>query len=54
MNEAKDIWIKADVEKKEQVKTLLQEEFGKPIKFSEILPEQRDRLEAVLTKLITD
>lgn len=52
MDEAKDIWIKADVEKKEQVKTLLQEEFGKPIKFSEILPEQRDKLEAVLISMV--
>ena len=52
MDEAKEMWIKADGNRKETILNVLEEEFGKPTKFSEILPEQRNELEQALIKLI--
>lgn len=52
MDEAKEMWIKADGDRKESILKVLEEEFGKPTKFSEILPEQRDKFENALNKLV--
>jgi hypothetical protein len=49
MGEAKELWNKVianDVI--EDAKKILETEFGKPIKFSEIVPEQADKLSKVL------
>lgn len=51
MDEAKELWIKAAGDEKEKILSVLAEEFGKPIKFSEILPEQRDELEKALLRI---
>lgn len=49
MEEAKMLWGEAIQQSKaEEVSKILEEEFGKPIKFSEILPEQTDTLKKVL------
>lgn len=52
MNEAKDLWIvvnqKGLVDK---VNTILEEEFGKPTKFSEISPEQANSLSKVIFEI---
>ena len=52
MEEAKEIWTKVvNNDKVQQAAAILEEEFGKPTKFSEILPEQIDKLGEVLLKM---
>lgn len=52
MDEAKQIWGKVvQAEKTELALTILNEEFGKPIKFSEILPDQIDQFDRALTRI---
>ena len=52
MEEAKALWNKAiGAEKINEVGTILKEVFGKPIKFSEILPEQIEQLKDALIKI---
>ena len=52
--QAKSLFIKAEAEGKvEQILKILEEEFGKPTRFSEILPEDVDKLHKVLTEITT-
>lgn len=52
IDEAKVVWIKiADAGKTEEAAKILEEEFGKPTKFSEILPEQIDKLKVALSRV---
>ena len=52
MDEAKQIWGKVvQAEKTEQALAILNEEFGKPTKFSEILPDQIDQFDRALTRI---
>lgn len=52
MEEAKALWIKLTGENKiEQASKILEKEFGKPTKFSEILPEQIGQLNKVLIEI---
>lgn len=54
MNEAKSVWGQVVQKgKAEEVAAILEREFGKPIKFSEIKPEQKDSLEKVLLEIKT-
>ena len=49
MSEAKEVWIKiSDNGKVNEALKILEDEFGKPTKFSEILPEQIEQLKIVL------
>ena len=51
MEEAKALWVKAaENNKTGEITKILEEEFGKPTKFSEILSDQKDLLEKVLFK----
>ena len=52
MDEAKMLWgqlVQKDLHTK--VAEILEAEFGKPVKFSEILPEQVDKLSKVLFEI---
>ena len=51
MEEAKSIWIKATVDQKESIMTILEKNFGKTIKFSEITAEQKTELEDSLREI---
>ncbi len=52
MDEAKALWGMAiQKDKVKEVSTVLEKEFGRPIKFSEILPEQIEELKAVLLEI---
>ena len=52
MEEAKALWTKAiNADKVEEVSGILQEEFGKPIKFSEITSDQTESLAKVLFRI---
>lgn len=51
MEEAKSIWIKATVDQKETIMTILEKNFGKTIKFSEITAEQKTELEDSLREI---
>lgn len=52
MEEAKSVWGKVcQLEKVEEASRILQEEFGKPIRFSEITADQVDKLNIVLIKI---
>jgi hypothetical protein len=52
MEEAKSIWVKAAAQQKTaMLSEILEKEFGKPIKFSEILPEQIEQLDKVLLEI---
>lgn len=52
MEDAKAIWIQATKENKiKEVTAILEKEFGKAIKFSEILPEQIEQLNNVLLEI---
>lgn len=52
MEEAKELWNKAVAnEKVKEVSKILEEEFGKPIKFSEITADQSEKLASVLFKI---
>lgn len=52
MEEAKALWTKAvNLEKVKDVSQILEEEFGKPIKFSEITPDQAESLAKVLFRI---
>lgn len=52
MTEAKQIWNKVIIkEKTAEASKILEEEFGKPTKFSEITADQTDKLEKVLFKV---
>lgn len=52
IDEAKQIWGKVVQEKRtDEALKILEEEFGKPTKFSEILPEQIDQLTNSLIKI---
>lgn len=51
MEEAKSIWIKATVDQKEAIMTILEKNFGKTIKFSEITAEQKTELEDSLREI---
>lgn len=52
MDEAKQIWGKVvQADKTEQALTILSEEFGKPTKFSEILPDQIDQFDRTLSRI---
>lgn len=54
MEEARAIWIKVNqVEKQNEAMHILEEEFGKPTRFSEILPDQKDKLNRALTEIKT-
>ena len=52
MDEAKQVWGKVvQAEKTEQALAILNEEFGKPTKFSEILPDQINQFDRALTRI---
>ena len=52
MSEAKTVWYKIIIkEKTAEASKILEEEFGKPTKFSEITADQTDKLEKVLFKV---
>ena len=52
MEEAKELWTKiVDANKVQEAAAILEKEFGEPKKFSEILPEQIDKLSEVLFKM---
>ena len=52
MDEAKQVWGKVVQEEKvEQALTILSEEFGKPTKFSEILPDQINQFDNALSRI---
>lgn len=52
MEEARGLWAKAVAnDKHKDVSKMLEEEFGKPTKFSEITPDQIDLLSSVLFKI---
>lgn len=52
MDEAKQVWGKVvQADKTEQALTILSEEFGKPTKFSEILPDQIDQFDRALSRI---
>ena len=52
MEEAKELWTKVvDINKVQEAAAILEKEFGEPKKFSEILPEQIDKLSEVLFKM---
>lgn len=52
MEEAKSVWAKATAnDKVKEVSSILEEEFGKPTKFSEITPDQIEKLTNVLFKV---
>lgn len=52
MNEAKELWgAVVQNEKAKEASDILEEEFGKPTRFSEILPEQIEGLKNVLIKI---
>ena len=52
MGEAKELWGKiVQNEKVEEASKILEDEFGKPTKFSEILPEQVENLKNVLNRI---
>lgn len=52
MDEARTIWTTVvQREKTSEALKILEEEFGKPTKFSEILPEQVDQLDNALVKI---
>ena len=52
MDEAKQIWGKVVTEDKVQdALKILEDDFGKPTRFSEILPEQIDLLNSSLIKI---
>ena len=52
MTEAKQVWNKVIIkEKTKEAAKVLEEEFGKPTKFSEITADQVDKLEKVLFKV---
>lgn len=52
MEEAKELWAELIEQGKVEMATeILKNKFGKPIKFSEILPDQRDQLEEVLDEI---
>lgn len=52
MNEAKTLWGKAvNLDKVKDAAAILEEEFGKPTKFSEITADQTEKLERVLFKV---
>ena len=54
MEEARAIWIKVNqIEKQNEAMHILEEEFGKPTRFSEILPDQKDKLNRALTEIKT-
>ena len=52
MEDAKILWSKVvEAEKVEEAGRLLEEEFGKPTRFSEILPEQVENLSRVINAI---
>lgn len=52
MEEAKELWTKViNAQKVEIAMEILQKEFGKPTKFSEIIPSQVDQLSKVLLEI---
>ena len=52
MDEAKQVWGKVvQAEKTERALAILNEEFGKPTKFSEILPDQINQFDRALTRI---
>lgn len=52
INEAKELWgAVVQNEKTKEASEILENEFGKPTKFSEILPEQIDGLQNVLIRI---
>lgn len=52
MDEAKQVWGKVvQADKTEQALAVLNEEFGKPTKFSEILPDQIDQFDRALSRI---
>lgn len=52
MNEAKELWgAVVQNEKAKEASDILEEEFGEPTRFSEILPEQIEGLKNVLIKI---
>ena len=52
MEDAKELWTELISKGKVDMATqILHTKFGKPIKFSEILPDQKDKLEEVLTEI---
>lgn len=52
MEEAKQLWVELIEQGKVEMATeILKNKFGKPIKFSEILPDQRNQLEEVLDEI---
>lgn len=51
MEEAKGVWIKATGEQKEEILTVLEKNFGKPTKFSEITEEHKSELEDSLKEI---
>lgn len=52
IEEAKIIWSKIVLEEKtEEAFQILEQEFGKPTKFSEVLPSQIEQLNSALTKI---
>lgn len=54
ISEAKDLWsVVVEKHKEDAVQDILTKEFGSPIKFSEILPEQVDGLHKVLQEVRT-
>lgn len=52
MEEARELWTKVvELNKKEDALAILEVKFGKPIKFSEILPDQIDQLSEVIYEI---
>lgn len=52
MEEAKQLWSELIEQGKVEMATeILKNKFGKPLKFSEILPDQRNQLEEVLDEI---
>lgn len=52
MEDAKLLWGKVvQAEKMEEASKILEDEFGKPTRFSEILPEQVDKLNVVIQRI---
>lgn len=51
MEDAKAIWIKTDDEQKEKILKILEEEFGKPTKFSDISSEEVEKLNKALSRI---
>ena len=52
IEEAKELWTKlVAADKTSMAQEILQKEFGRPIKFSEILPDQIEQLKSVLYEI---